>query len=207
MAYIDGQLYFAPGVPMKDLDLENPEALLGVFERRVDGLFLSPIRTLEQRSEVEEGALFAAALLVAALIESVARIETGSDAQSTLIKQWLETHIEEFRHTVDVGPGRDGNPAQKTLAEIFEYRFRNGLAHSGYVASLGRLSRSFDGLVTVVQNVVIVNPFCLAHTVAWCFTNFADDLRAGRRDIRRFAYLLAEQFKEEVDRAKAEAAA
>jgi hypothetical protein len=204
---IDGQLYFAPGLLMKDLDLDDHESVLSAFEQRVKGLFLSPIRALERRENGEEGALFAGALLVAALIESVARVETGSDAQGTLIKQWLETHIEAFQGTVVFAPGRTARPETKTLADVFEYRFRNGLAHSGYVASLGRLSRSIDGPVTVAADIVIVNPFSLADAVEQCIDIFAADLRAGRRDIRRFAYHVAEQFREEVNRARAEAAA
>lgn len=207
MTLIDGQLYFAPGVLMKDLDLDDHEALLWAFERRVKGLFLSPIRTLEHRADGEEGALFGAALLAAALIESVARVETGSDAQGTLIKQWLETHIEAFQQTVILGPGRAGKPEAKTLADVFEYRFRNGLAHSGYVASLGRLSRSIDGPVSVSGDIVIVNPFSLADAVERCIGIFVADLRAGRRDMRRFAYHVTQQFREEVARARAEASA
>ena len=192
---------------MKDLDLDDNESMLWAFEQRIEGLFLSPIRTLEHRSDVEEGALFGAALLVAALIESVARVETGSDAQGTLIKKWLETHIEGFQKTVTFGAGRAGVPETKTVAEVFEYRFRNGLAHNGYVASLGRLSRSIDGPVSVSGDIVTVNPFYLAAVVEQCVDIFADDLRAGRRDIRRFAYHITQQFREEVNRARAEAAA
>jgi hypothetical protein len=207
MTLIDGQLYFAPGVLMKDLDLDDHEAMLWAFEQRVEGLFLSPIRALEHGAGGEEGALFGAALLVAALIESVARVETGSDAQGTLIKQWLETHIQAFQATVVLDSGRAGGPETKTLADVFEFRFRNGLAHNGYVASLGRLSRAIDGPVSVAADIVIVNPFSLADAVEQSVEIFAADLRAGRRDIRRFGYHVARQFREEVERARAEAAA
>lgn len=122
MTLIDGQLYFAPGLLMKDLDLDNPESVLCAFESRVRGLFLSPIYALRSFTQGPEGALFGGALLVAALIESVARVETGSAAQGTLIKEWLETHIEQFRTTVMI------SSEKRTLADVFEYRFRNGLA-------------------------------------------------------------------------------
>jgi len=131
MALIDGQLYFAPGVLMRDLRFDDHAFLLSAFERRTKGLFLTPIRTLEQSTDAQEGALFGAALLVAALIESLARVETGSTAQGTLIKQWLETHIRPFRDTVVVNSGRTGAPETRSAADVFEYRFRNGLAHNG----------------------------------------------------------------------------
>lgn len=207
MALIDGQLYFAPGVLMKDLNFADHDFLLWAFEERVRGLFLAPIRILEKSVDAPEGALFGAALLTAAAIESIARVETGSTAQGTLIKQWLETHIAAFRETVVLRSGRAGTPDTKSVADVFEFRFRNGLAHNGYVASLGRLSRSVPGPVSVSGDVVVVNPFVLADIVAQSFDTFANDLRAGRRDLRRFAYHVEQQFMEEVERARAEAAA
>jgi len=207
MALVDGRLYFAPGLLMADLDLSDPRALVDAFERRVRGLFLEPIRILQHRSDGDEGALFAAALLVAALIESIARIETGSRETSDLIRGWLETNVDGFQRTVTLRGGRGANPETRTLADVFEHRFRNGLAHSGYVASLGRLSRSVQDVVSVTNDIVIVNPFSLADYVERNFAAFADDLRNGRRDIRAFSYRMAEQFRPEVDRARIEAAA
>lgn len=207
MAVVKGQLFFAPGVPMKDLDFSDYGSILGAFERRLHGLFLSPIAALEGRPDIEEGALFGASLLVAALIESVARVDTGATVHGTLIKQWLETHVQEFRAEIVLGGGRGGGTRKETLASVFEYRFRNGLAHSGYVASLGRLSREIEGPVNVSGSVVTVNPFLLARIVASWFENLAIELRDGRRDLRAFAHRVEELFREEVKQAKAEAAA
>lgn len=130
---------------------------------------------------------------------------TGSTAQGTLIKQWLETHITQFRDTVVLNSGRTGAPETKSAADVFEYRFRNGLAHNGYVASLGRLSGSLAGPVDIDGDIVIVNPFALADAAEQSFDVFANDLRDGRRDIRRFAQYVKEQFRVEVERARAEA--
>jgi hypothetical protein len=207
MAVIKGQLFFAPGVPMKDLDFNDHESILTAFERRTHGLFLAPIAALEARGDIEEGALFGAALLVAALIESVARVDTGADDHGTLIKQWLETNVEAFRAQIVLGGGRGGGQKKETLATVFEYRFRNGLAHNGYIASLGRLSRDIEGPVHASGNVITVNPFSLARIVAAWFENLAADLRERRRDIRAFSYRIEELFREEVRLAKAEAAA
>ena len=207
MAVVDGQLYFAPGVLMKDLNLDDPDFLLWAFEQRVKGFFLAPIRTLEQSSDAQEGALFGGALLVAALVEAIARVETGSTAQGTLIREWLGTHVAAFRATVVLRSGRTGDAENKSIADVFEYRFRNGLAHNGYVASLGRLSQAIREPVSVSGDIVVINPFALADAVENSFEAFAADLRAGRRDIRRFAYHVAEQFRDEVHRSRTEAAA
>ncbi len=190
---------------MKDLEFAEHEAVLGAFERRFHGLFLAPILVLESCGDIEEGALFGAALLVAALIESVARIDTGSNAKGALIEEWLTLHIEAFRDQVAVGGGRAAKGSE-TVASIFESRFRNGLAHSGYVASLCRLSRSIDGPVLVSGSVVTVNPFRLARLVGGWFDGFACDLRAGQRDLSAFVYRVHQLFGDEVQRAKEEAA-
>jgi hypothetical protein len=50
MTLVDGQRYFAPGVLMKDLDLDDHDALLSAFFRRVRGLFLSPILARTSRA-------------------------------------------------------------------------------------------------------------------------------------------------------------
>lgn len=206
MAVVKGQLFFAPGVPMKDLDFSDHGSILEAFRHRIHGLFLSPIAALEARPDIEEGVLFGAALLVAALIESVARVDTGAADHGTLIKEWLETNVQEFRAEIVLGGGRGGGASRETLASVFEYRFRNGLAHNGYVASLGRLSREIEGPVNVSGNVVTVNPFLLARIVASWFENLAIDLRDGRRNLRAFAYRVEELFREEVKQAKTEAA-
>lgn len=198
MAVIHGQLFFAPGIRMRDLDLQHPVALLEAFERRVDGLFLSPVRVLEKCADTEEGALFGAALLIAALVESLARIDNDDNADDSLIRRWLESHLAAFRETVTI------SGTTLSLAAVFEERFRNGLAHNGYVASLGRLSRAIDAPVWASGPIVTVNPFALAEAVAIEFKSFGDRLRSGARDIRRFAYHVREQFQQEVECARRE---
>jgi hypothetical protein len=133
-------------------------------------------------------------------------VDTGADDHGTLIKQWLETNVEEFRAEIVLRGGRAVGQKRETLASVFEYRFRNGLAHNGYIASLGRLSRDIDGPVHVSGNVITVNPFLLAKIVAGWFESLAIDLRERRRDVRAFAHRVEELFSEEVKQAKAEAA-
>jgi hypothetical protein len=198
MAMIKGQLFFAPGIQMKDLDLDDPGALVNAFEKRIDGLFLAPVRLLGRCGETEEGALFSAALLVAALIESLARLEGTDENNEAPIKQWLESHLPKFRETVTI----DGRTL--SLAAVFEQRFRNGLAHNGYVASLGRLSRDIETFVNVVEPIVTVNPFALADAVEERFRTYSEELRTGVRDIRHFSYCIRNQFFKEVQRARQE---
>lgn len=184
---------------MRELDLDSPESVLRAFECRVEGLFLSPVRILAKYGDSVEGALFSSALLVAALIESLARVEFGTKVDDA-ITQWLKAHLKEFRENITL----DGNTL--SLAAVFEQRFRNGLAHNGYVASLGRLSGELDVPVVAGGSMVTVNPFALAEAVAEQFRSFCNELRNGVRDIRKFAYFVREQFAREVECARGETA-
>ena len=91
----------------------------------------------------------------------------------------------------------------RTAAEFFEERFRNGLAHNGYVASLGRLG-DIDGLISIDQDVVTISPFALIERISVWLDTFVSDLRSRRRDIRAFQHKLKELFSEEVDTARQE---
>jgi len=196
MALVSGEVFFAPGLRINDIDFNDPNASLAAFESRIEGLFLAPIRLLERQSETKEGALFASALLVAALIESLARVEFSRDT-GHLIKDWLEAHVDDFRNVAKIGGSRF------SLAAIFDDRFRNGLAHQGFVASAGRLSAEIDACVSCVDSIVTINPFLLSEIVAREFRGFCERLRSGDLDIRKFAYVIRTQFQHDIDAAKA----
>jgi hypothetical protein len=198
LAVIQGTLFFAPGIKMAEINFDDHQALIDAFEKRVKGLFIQPVFCLREIPG-KEGALFASALLIAALVESLARVE-GLDEERKPIAAWLTRHVPEFARELDF-------QGRKTAADVFEERFRNGLAHSGYVASLGRLSDEINVPVLIADGIVTVNPFRLIEAVESAFDRFLGELRDGRRDRRRFSYDLSEQFQEEVTRAQREEAA
>ena len=185
-----GELWFAPNVRMAELDLEDANSLIDPFERRVRGFFLGPAAFLREMPERDSG-LFASALICAATIEFVARIDPVLHGEPRPIAGWLIRYAPEFSQMV----------AGRTAAEFFEERFRNGLAHSGYVASLGRLG-NINELISVDRDVVTINPFALAERISAWLDAFVRDLRSGRRDNRAFQHKLKELFSEEVRRAR-----
>lgn len=198
MAVIRGTLFFAPGIKMAEINFDDHDSLIDAFAKRVKGLFIEPVFSL-RKVQGKEGALFASALLTAALIESLARVE-GFDKEKKPIAAWLTKQFSEFETELDAN-------GRKTAADVFEERFRNGLAHSGYVASLGRLSDEIDAPLVIADNIVTVNPFRLIEAVEVAFDRLLLELREGSRDKRRFSYVLREQFQEEVKRAQGEEAA
>jgi hypothetical protein len=192
MTISKGELWFAPNVRMAELDLEDSSSLIDPFEKRVRGFFLTPAAFLHEMPEKDSG-LFASALICAATIEFIARIDPALHGEPRPIAGWLKQYIPEFSEMV----------SGRTAAEFFEERFRNGLAHNGYIASLGRLC-DIDGLISIDQDIVIINPFELIKRISAWLDTFVSDLRSRRLDIRAFQHKLKELFSEEVDRARQE---
>jgi hypothetical protein len=194
MAIARGELWFAPNHRMADIDLDDPPALIAAFRDRILGFFLKPALHLRGMAE-EESALFASALICAVTIESLARFDPTLRKSQNHIADWLHKNIPQFRQEI-----RGGN-----AATYFESRFRNGLAHNGYIASLGRLG-NVDEVITIDGDVVTINPFLLVEEIADWLRRFENNLSESV-DVRSFQHRMKELFKEEIDRARAESAA
>lgn len=191
MAVSRGEVWFAPGIRMVDLNFDDPVSLVGAFHERIRGFFLGPVQLL-QKSEPPESGLFVGALSCAAAVEAIASVDPKFRGRDALIASWLEAHVPAFRERI----------GDTTLAQIFERRYRHHLAHKAYV-SLGRLG-DIDGAVSSDSGVVTVNPFLLAREVESVLLQLVADVREGRRDPQAFAYSLRELFEPEVRQAKAE---
>jgi hypothetical protein len=195
MAVARGELWFAPDRRMANIDLDDPVGLIDAFRDRVEGFFLEPARHLKTMAQ-EEASLFASALICAATIESLARFDPTVRNSNQPIADWLYVNIPQFCR--DVGG--------KSAATYFDERFRNGLVHEGYVASLGRLG-NLDEVVTIDRDVVTVDPFLLIEEIANWLSRFQDDLKDNRRDVRAFQHRMKELFEAEINRARCEDAA
>lgn len=143
----------------------------------------------------EESSLFAAALICAATIESLARFDPALRNSNQHVAEWLRKNIPQFHQVV----------RGENVTQYFEARFRNGLAHNGYIASLGRLG-NLDEVITIDGDVVTVNPFLLIEEIAKWLRRFEDNLLDGV-GARAFQYRMRELFGEEIERARYEDAA
>lgn len=193
MALARGELWFAPGRRMADVNLENPGELIDSFRDRVLGFYIEPARHLRTMDQ-EESSLFASALMCAATIESIAHSDPSLHNSRRPIADWLLNNISQFRQ----------NFRGNSVAAYFENRFRNSLVHEGYISSLGRLG-TLEEIVTIDGQVVTINPFLLIEAIVDSLDQFSTDLKSGQRDIRAFQYLMKNQFMEEVQKARADA--
>src|SRR5258708_11738709 len=162
MTVAHGEIWFAPGIRMVDLDFNNVPLLVEALTRRFEGFFLNVIDALRNMEPAESG-LFVSVLACAATIEFLSMVENPGQ-QENLIASWLERYVPEFRETL--GP--------KSLARFFEERYRHHLAHKAYI-SLGRLG-DFDGIVQVDGAAVTVNPFGLSRALRSWLACFAVDI-------------------------------
>lgn len=194
MAIARGELWFAPNHRMADIDLNDPLTLIGAFRERVLGFFIEPALHLRGMAQ-EESSLFVSALICATTIESLARLDPDFRNSQRPIADWLQKNIPQFRQEIE---GRN-------VAAYFEERFRNGLAHNGYIASLGRLG-NFNEVITIDRDVVTINPFLLIEEIANWLNRFADNLSKGI-GVRAFQYRMRELFEVEINRARYENAA
>lgn len=191
MAIARGELWFAPNHRMADIDLNDLPAFIAAFRDRIFGFFLEPALHLRGMAQ-EESSLFAAALICAATIESLARFDPTLRNSNQHIAEWLRKNIPPFQQEV----------RGENVAQYFEARFRNGLAHNGYIASLGRLG-NLDQVITIDGDVVTINPFFLIEEIANWLRHFEDNLLNGV-GVRVFQYRMRELFGEEIERARYE---
>jgi hypothetical protein len=180
--------------------LKSAHDLLLAFRHRLYGFFVSPVRTLEAQPEEDVGVLFASALLVAALVEAVARVDGEFGENDGLIAAWLEARVSGMADPVLIS----GSPL--TAAAVFEQRFRHGLAHQGYIASRGRVSREIGCACQIDDDVVTIDPFLLLHDVVEGIEDWVSSLMAGSRNISAFQHRVVGLFQVEVKSARQEAA-
>lgn len=143
-------LYFAPGIRFRDLDLGSPRATAAALDARVRGWYLDPGDTLVNSAPLAAGIIFTC------FIDAMAEL-SGSN-----FVDWTAANV----------PGMsepDPRRLDKRLAESFYEDVRNGLVHHNRLNRGAEFSTHFNGLVDVINDVLIVNPERLARSAreAW----------------------------------------
>lgn len=191
------KLYFSPNFRFSALanviDSDDKVKLIGAFRDRVFGYYLNPAEEADQKKYG-----FACGVLCVTAIDFIARFVTGKMQKNEThdrIKIWLEGNINEFTNPNPQNP-------TSTLADRFYFDFRCGLVHEGRVCNLGQFDYNQSELVSVKQDVMLINPTLL---LAGIRRSLEDYLRSIRRDSREFADFkknLLNDFGEEIRRAR-----
>jgi hypothetical protein len=177
---VDGQIYFAPGVPFTDINPSSPE-IVAHFQGRIFGYYLVPAARL-----AEDGHGFAAVLLSASAIDALARysglpLSKNRDRYISWIRQAMPSM------------------ATEAAATQFYEDVRCGLVHE----ARAKLRCTFDmsiGAPAIQQDgVMIINPRLFVDEVAAMLCNFCDFLLNTPNALRRFQRMIAADFNRELE--------
>jgi len=190
---VGDKLYFSPKFKFTDLHWDDQEKLIDAFADRLFGFYLDPTKKLN-----EENHGFLCGIICVTAIDFIARIvtgKTGKDKTHERIKEWLEANIQEFRKP---------NPKEptETLADRFYIDFRCGLVHEGRINNLGQFSYEQQELVSLEQDVMLINPELLLVEVERALESYLALLHTDTDAFEKFKNNLRNDFEEEVIRAR-----
>ena len=175
-------LYFSPKYKFIELNWNEKEVLIKAFEDRLNGFYLKPI---EEFNKFGYG--FASGVICVTTIDFLARIVVKSDRVGERFRAWLKDNIPEF----------DDN-----LANKFYEDFRNGLVHEGRIKDCGQFSYEIGELISLEDDVMIVDPKLLMERVRSAFENYMLKIREDDEVFRSFKKALKRDFQEDVELAR-----
>jgi len=184
---VDEILYFSPTYKYSDINWDDRDNLIKAFKDRLEGFYFKPAKELN-RSEHS----FAAGVICVTTIDSLARIETGSDLVGERYELWLKSNIKQFD---EVNP----DDLSQTLACRFYKEFRNGLVHEGRIKNAGQFSCCCDKLITLEQTVMIINPHHLLKSIKNSFSIYIEDLEKDVTKFEKFKRVLKQDFQKDVE--------
>ena len=174
---IENEIYFAPKIPLKDLDLSNKDSLIGAFEKRMSVYFLDAIALLNRQKKA-----YAAVIIELSLIDAIARYSTKNDSAKNRIMKMLQ---DEF--TVD----------EKLAKDVFDY-FRNGILHESHIKNSGQLCYKTSKAFELKKGCVIVNPQHFEVGLKNIFQSFIEKLKADETAYKIFHSRMRDDFEEEI---------
>ena len=134
---ISDVLYFAPGIPFKQVGLTGAE-LPGQFKCRMAGFYVEPAEQCAQH-----GYAFAAGVLLVSCIDALARLRFG-DGVGKRFRKFACEELQSF--------------SNDDLAERFYEEFRNGLVHEGRLKKGSQFSLDTRATVEQLNGILVVNP-------------------------------------------------
>ena len=175
---VGDQVFFAPGIRFRDLDLDGtriPEQ----YGARIEAYYLIPAR-----EAANAGHAFAAGVLALTAIDAMAKVYFGPNRPNRQVRSDFELFVQSLLPSF----------VEPASARILYDKFRNGLVHEarlkdGCQFELGR-SRTFDntGLAP------IVDPACLVAEVGAALKQLISELEVSKQFRAEFSKCLREEF-------------
>lgn len=137
---INDHIYFAPGILLKEINLNDKYFLIQAFKNRINGFFLSPIKSLNKMRSA-----YAACIIEFSMIDALARYSTTNNQTGPRIKEMLKSNL-----------GANDEIAEKAYND-----FRNGLLHENHIKNNGQLCYETTKSFLLDGECLILNPLKL----------------------------------------------
>lgn len=179
------KIYFSQKYKFNEINWDNQDNLIKVFQDIVESFYLKPAKLL---NNYKYG--FAAGAICLITIDFLARIETGSNHVRERFEKWVKCNIKEFNKT-DIN-----NPSRTLAYRLFE-DFRNGLVHEGRIKKASQFSYDSHELVEIDQSIMI-NPRYLLNAIIKSFKKYINKLKTNKYTFDNFKKNLEKDFHEDM---------
>jgi hypothetical protein len=142
MARSRGTLYFAPGIPYSDVDIDSDE-IISQFHKRLEGFYLGPAEYL-----MNPECSFAPGVLVICCMDALSRYDANYyhfEKHSERFPSWVAGELKSFL-------------GDEKLARRFYGAFRCGLVHEARIKQVGEFSLDTGTTMTFKGNFMVINP-------------------------------------------------
>lgn len=175
---IDEHVYFAPGILLKDIDLNDKELLISAFDERMKKYYLQPIKILNKIRSA-----FSVGIIEFSMIDALARYSSNSTQVGRRIKEMIMTNF----NTTD------------EIAEKAYEDFRNGLLHENHIKNCGQFCYETTSSFTIESGCLIINPLKLQRELISYFDEYIENLRHDDALYESFISNIRHYFESEVD--------
>jgi hypothetical protein len=175
---IDEHVYFAPGILLKDININERESLIHAFELRMNKYYLQPIKILNKLRSA-----FSVGIIEFSMIDSLARYSTNDSQVGRRIKDMIRVN---FNTTEEI--------AEKAYDE-----FRCGLLHENHIKNCGQFCYETTSSFTIDSGCLIINPLKLQRELVAFFEDYTNNLRNDDDQYNTFLTNIKIDFGAEVE--------
>jgi hypothetical protein len=175
---IADQLYFAPNIRFRQLDLTG-DVLPDQFGARIRGFYLDPAISLAKK-----GHAFSCGVLLVVTIDAIARVCSTKEKVGERMKDWCESNLPSL--------------STQDMRRCFYEDFRNGLVHEARVKNGSEFNLDENHAASLRGSRLVVNPRLLADEIASSLAKFIATLKSDYTENQRFLRRLQSEFEHEL---------
>ena len=176
------KLYFSKKILFREIDWDDKENLICQIKDRIFEFYLDPAKAL---GELDYG--FGQCVLLCTVLEFLASFENEEG----------KSKGKHFQQVVQRIHGFDSKKSRR-----FWRNYRNGLVHEGYIKGLDQLSFTQKEVVSLEQNIMVVNPQILHKKIEFLVYQFVSLITTEQEQYTSFLRIMKKKFAEDVDRSK-----